>query len=266
MVIGHDDPAILAHLWAAAAGAWANTANTSFNLPYMNQTPAVTSMSLPTVSQVQPAPNKTQELHRDQARTFAGVVLPKVPQVQLGGNGEMPSVVARLSQQMEASDNVNIEMSTPVTSKVNKGKGRLIKVDLAADQGHLLKKRKIENVSGKIENVSGKTSGPKLSMKKRDIMSTEPDKGLVTPLASRSMLARAAMANNRIQDAMHVGKLPGRDDGSSVSAMWHSICRLVNGHSVQCPTAPLGGIGYRQMIARWNHLHMQPRWRISMYL
>jgi hypothetical protein len=62
MAIGHDDPAILAHPWAAAAHAWANTADTSFDLPCIHQTPAVAGVSFPTVSQVQPAPNKVHEL------------------------------------------------------------------------------------------------------------------------------------------------------------------------------------------------------------
>jgi hypothetical protein len=189
MAIGHDDPAILAHLWAAAARVWTDTADTSFNLPFMNQTPAVAGGFLPMISQVQLAPNKTQELHRDQACTFARVVLPKVPQVKLGGKGEMPSAVAGPSQREEASDNVDIEMSAPVTNKVDKGKGRLIEVDLAADEDHVLKKRKIEN-------VSSKTSGPKSSMKKREITLAEPDKGSVTPRASPPMWARAAMADN----------------------------------------------------------------------
>jgi hypothetical protein len=83
-------------------------------------------------------------------------------------------------------------MSAPVTTKVDKGKGRLIEVDLAAEQEQVPKKRKIEN-------VSGKTSGPKSSLKKREITSAEPDKGSVTPLASRSMLASAAVANTRAQ-------------------------------------------------------------------
>ncbi|KAJ8581609.1 hypothetical protein M405DRAFT_868527 [Rhizopogon salebrosus TDB-379] len=180
MVIGHDDPAILVHLWAAAAHVWADAADTSFNLPFMNQTTAVASVSLPMVSQVQPPPNKVQELHQDQAHTFAGVVLPKVPQVKSGGKGEMPSAITGLSQRKEASDDVDIEMSAPVATKVDKGKGRLIKVDLAAEHDHVPKKRKIKN-------VSGKTSGPKSSMKKREIMSAEPDKGSVTTMASRSM-------------------------------------------------------------------------------
>jgi hypothetical protein len=153
MVIGHNDPAIMAHPWAAAACAWADTGDTLFDLPYMNQTPAVTGVSLPKVSKVQPVPNKTQELHRDPARTFAKVALPKVPQVQSSGKGEMPSAVARPTQQTEVSDDIDIDTSGPVTSKVDKGKGRLIEVDLAADQEHVPKKRKIEN-------VSGKTSGP----------------------------------------------------------------------------------------------------------
>jgi hypothetical protein len=177
MAIGHDDPAILAHPWAAAARAWADTADTCFDLPYMKHTPVVTGVSLPRISEAQPAPNKTQELHRDQALTFAGVVLPKVPQVNSGGKGQMPSPVAGPSQRKEASDDVDIEMSAPVSTKVDKGKGRLIEVDLAAEQDHVPKKRKIEN-------MSGKPSGPKSSMKKREITSAEPDKGSVTPRAS----------------------------------------------------------------------------------
>jgi hypothetical protein len=98
MAIGHDDPAILAHPWAAAARVWADTTDTSFDLPFMNQTPAVAGVSLPTGSQVPPLPNKAQQLHRDQARTFAAVDLLKGPQVKLGGKGEMPSAIAGPSQ------------------------------------------------------------------------------------------------------------------------------------------------------------------------
>ncbi|KAJ8583080.1 hypothetical protein M405DRAFT_919154 [Rhizopogon salebrosus TDB-379] len=106
--------------------------------------------------------------------------LSRGPQVKLGAKGEMPSAIARPSQRKEASNDVDIEMSAPVTTKVDKGKGRLIEVDLATEQDQVPKKRKIEN-------VSGKTSGPKSSLKKREITSAEPDKGSVTPLASRSM-------------------------------------------------------------------------------
>ncbi|KAJ8585004.1 hypothetical protein M405DRAFT_844804 [Rhizopogon salebrosus TDB-379] len=237
MAIGHDDPAILAHPWAAAARAWADTAKTSFDLPCIKHTPAVAGVSLPTVSQVQLAPNKAHELQRGHPHTFARVVLPKVPQVNSGGKGEMTSAVAGPSRRKEASDDVDIEMSAPETTKVDKGKGRLIEVDPASEQDHVLKKRKIEN-------VSGENSGLKSSMKKKETTSADPDKGSVTPMASHSMPVNVAITNHRVQNDMQMGKLPGRDDGEShrVPNDWH-----------------------RQPIARCKQPRVQPRWRISMY-
>jgi hypothetical protein len=84
----------------------------------------------------------------------------------------MTSAVTGPSQPKDASDDVDIEMSAPETTKVDKGKGRLIEVDPAAEQDHVLKKRKIEN-------VSGENSGPKSSMKKRETTSANPDKGSI---------------------------------------------------------------------------------------
>jgi hypothetical protein len=72
-------------------------------------------------------------------------------------------------------------------------------------------------------------------MKKREITSAEPNKGSVTPLASHPMPAREVMSNNRIQDAMQVGQLPGRDDGGSVSAMCMRDLRLLTGTACDAP-------------------------------
>jgi hypothetical protein len=217
----------------------------------MKHTPAVAGVSLPTVSQVQPAPNKAQELQQGHPRTFAGVVLPKVPQVKSGGKGEMTSAVAGLSQRKEASDDVDIEMSAPEITKVDKGKGRLIEVDPAAEQDHVPKKRKIEN-------VSGENSGPKSSMKKKGTTSADPDKGSVTPMAGRSMPDNVVMANHRVQNAMQMRKLPGRDDGGSVSAIYYAMYPSINRHRVP-------NEWHRQPIARCKQPRVQPRWRISMY-
>jgi hypothetical protein len=251
MAIAHDDPAILAHPWAAAARAWANTADTSFDLPCMKHTPAVAGVSLPTVSQVQPAPNKAHKLQPGHPHTFAGVVLPKVPQVKLGGKGEMTSAVAGPSQQKEASDDVDNEMSAPETTKVDKGKGRLIEVDPAAEQDHVPKKRKIEN-------VFGENSGLKSSMKKKETTSADLDKGSVTPMASHSMPVNVAMTNHRVHNAMQMGKLPGRDDGGSVSAIYYVMYPTINRHRVP-------NNSHCKPIARCKQPCMQPRWRISMY-
>jgi hypothetical protein len=208
-------------------------------------------VALPTVSRVQPAPNKAQEMQRVHPRTFAGVVLPKVPEVKLGGQGEMPSTVTGPSQRRDASDDVDIEMSAPEPTKVDKGKGRLIKVDPAAEQEHVPKKRKIEN-------VSGKSSGPKSSMKKREKTSADPDKGSVTPTASYPMPVNLANANSRVQDAMQMGNLHSRDDGGSVSAICHAMCASINRH--RSPDD-----WHRQPIAQWEQACGQPQQRIFMY-